>query len=54
MVKKLEVQTNIQVEQRGINWNNVKSVSGKTYDIKDNLKQLGFQWDRNSSKWVKR
>ena len=47
-------KTNGEVEQRGINWNNVKSVSGKTYDIKDNLKQLGFQWDRNSSKWVKR
>lgn len=36
----------------GIDWNNVKSVSGKSYGIKDELKKRGFKWDGNS--WSKR
>ena len=37
--------------QRGINWNNVKSVSGKVYDIKDDLKRRGFKWNGDTKRW---
>jgi len=38
----------------GINWENVKSVSGQTYEIKSELKDMGFQWDRDKRKWVRK
>lgn len=37
----------------GINWNNVKSVSGNTYQIRSELKEKGFRWDGKEKKWVK-
>lgn len=37
----------------GIDWDNVTSVSGKTYDIKDAVKSRGFSWDRDSQSWKK-
>ena len=47
-------KTEGESEQRGINWDNVKSVSGKTFRAKEDLKSRGFSWDRNSQKWVKK
>lgn len=41
------------IEQRGINWENVKSVSGRTYDVKEDLKKMGFAWDKDAKKWVR-
>lgn len=37
----------------GINWNNVKSVVGNTYQIRSELKEKGFRWDGKEKKWVK-
>lgn len=38
----------------GINWDNVKSVSGQTFSIKDHIKDLGFRWSGKDKKWVKK
>lgn len=38
----------------GINWENVKEVSGKTYDIKSELRNMGFKWDGIAKKWIKK
>ena len=38
----------------GINWDNVKSVSGQTYGIKDHIKDHGFRWSGKDKKWVKK
>lgn len=35
----------------GINWNNVKTVSGKTYEVKNMLKDMGFKWDSENKNW---
>lgn len=37
----------------GVNWDNVKSVSGQTYDIKSEIKDRGFKWDGNNKRWVR-
>lgn len=37
----------------GINWENVKSVSGQTFNIKDEIKKRGFKWDGQNKIWVK-
>lgn len=37
----------------GINWDNVKSVSGNTYDMNDELKKRGYRWNSNTKSWVK-
>jgi hypothetical protein len=37
----------------GINWDNVKSVSGATYDFKNSIKEKGFHWDGKLKKWVR-
>lgn len=38
-------------ESFGIKWENVKSVSGQTYNMRDQLKELGFKWDKTGKKW---
>lgn len=38
----------------GVNWDNVKSVSGQTYDIKSELKERGFRWDGKTKKWIRK
>lgn len=38
----------------GINWDKVKSVSGKTYDIKNYIKEKGFKWDGTKKMWVRK
>ena len=38
----------------GINWKNVKSVSGQTFAIKDTIKENGFRWDGKSKKWIRK
>lgn len=38
----------------GVNWDNVKSVSGQTYDMKSDIKDRGFRWDGKAKKWVKK
>lgn len=47
------VQSKGKFETHNINWNNVKEVTGKTYDIKDFLKEKGFKWNSNSKSWTK-
>lgn len=37
----------------GINWDNVKSVSGDTYNVKELLKKKGFKWNGASKNWTK-
>lgn len=36
-----------------INWDNVQSVSGQTYDIKDEAKRAGLRWDGKNKRWVR-
>lgn len=38
----------------GVNWDNVKSVSGQTFNIKSNIKDRGFHWDGAKKMWVKK
>lgn len=38
----------------GINWDKVTAVSGKTYIIKDWLKENGFKWESGSKRWVRK
>ena len=36
-----------------INWDQVKKVSGQTFNVSDYLKRKGFRFDRTSKSWVK-
>lgn len=36
-----------------INWDNIKSFSGETYAVRDELKKHGFRWDGGKRRWVK-
>lgn len=38
----------------GVNWDNVKSVSGQTYDLRSEIKNRGFRWDGKNKRWVKK
>lgn len=38
----------------GVNWDNVKSVSGQTYDLRSEIKERGFKWDSQNKRWVRR
>ena len=38
----------------GVNWDNVKSVSGQTYDLRSEIKDRGFRWDGKNKRWVKK
>ena len=40
-------------EVKGVNWDNVKAVSGATFEIRPYLKQMGFKWDGAKKSWVK-
>lgn len=42
-----------KLRDHNIDWDNVSSVSGKTFDIMDFLKEKGFHWDRAQKKYVK-
>lgn len=35
----------------GINWKNVKYVSGQTFGIKDEIKKQGFKWNGSLKRW---
>lgn len=37
----------------GVNFDNVRSVSGYTYPLRPFLKSKGFKWDGSAKKWVK-
>lgn len=37
----------------GINWSNVKRVSGNTYTFRHQLAEQGFKYDANTKTWVK-
>lgn len=41
------------IKSVGIDWNNVKSVSGKTFNVKSLLKAKGFKWNGTAKNWVK-
>ena len=38
----------------GVNWDNVKSVSGQAYDLRSEIKDRGFRWDGKNKRWVKK
>lgn len=40
-------------QDHNINWNKVKEVRGKTYDIKDFIKKKGFSWNKDKKAWTK-
>lgn len=44
---------NAPVRSVGIDWNNVNSVSGRTYQVKSLLRDKGFKWDGKSKSWKK-
>lgn len=35
----------------GINWDAVKTVSGKTYEHKEFIKSKGFSWNKENKRW---
>lgn len=41
------------LRSHNINWDKVKSVSGKTYDIGGFLREKGFRWNRDYKRWEK-
>lgn len=41
------------VKSVGIDWSNVKSISGKTYGYGDFFKEKGFKWNRDQKRWEK-
>lgn len=41
----------IDTKSVGINWDAVKSVSGKTYEVKEFIKSKGFKWDKDAYQW---
>lgn len=42
-----------QAESYGINWDNVKSITGQTYEVKDYIRKKGFKWDNATKRWIK-
>lgn len=42
-----------EVKSTGIDFDNVKEISGRTYGIGDLVKQHGFKWDRDKKVWRK-
>lgn len=38
----------------GVNWDNVKSISGQTYDLRSEIKDRSFRWDGKNKRWVKK
>ena len=38
----------------GVNWDNVKSISGQTYNLRQEIKDRGFSWDGKNKKWIKK
>lgn len=41
-------------ETFNINWDKVKSISGKTYNLKNVAKAAGLKWDGDTKKWVRK
>ena len=38
----------------GVNWDKVNTVSGQTYNLRDELKKRGFRWDGKTKSWVRK
>ena len=38
---------------KGVNWDNVKFVTGDTYKLRTELKALGFKWNGANKRWEK-
>ncbi len=38
----------------GINWDNVRSVSGNTYDLRREMREKGFLWDQKKKSWYRK
>lgn len=47
------IETKKGFEEHNINWNAVKEVRGKTYDVQDLLKSKGFKWNRDRKVYVR-
>lgn len=41
------------VEIFGVDFDNIKAVCGKTYEIKEEIKKHGFKWNRNENAWTR-
>lgn len=35
----------------GVNWDKVKSVSGQTYNLRQEIKSRGFKWNGKEKRW---
>lgn len=42
-----------EITSNNINWDNVKTVSGKTYGTQSFMREHGFTWDSAKKIWVK-
>lgn len=40
-------------KEHNINWDNIKEIRGKTYNIQDLIKKKGFKWDGTKKAWVR-
>lgn len=40
-------------ETFNINWNNVKSISGQTYNLRQQAKENGMKWNGKEKRWEK-
>lgn len=38
-------------ETFGINWDNVNSISGNTYSLREEAKSHGLHWDKKKKRW---
>ena len=43
----------MELTSHNINWDEVKSVSGRTYDVRGYLRSKGFRFDGTTKNWVK-
>lgn len=41
------------IEIFGVDFDSIKAVCGKTYEIKDEIKKHGFKWNRNENAWTR-
>ncbi len=44
----------IDLKSNNINWEKVKSVSGKTYGTQSFMREQGFTWDSSEKKWKRK
>ena len=43
-----------RMEYHGFDWDDVKSIKGLTFDFKEQLKEMGFKFDKKLRGWVRK